>query len=57
MMKIVLKLDYKMYDYIIINELLKKAIYDFECIVNANLLKQKKQIEKIEKILESWEGK
>ncbi len=49
--------NYNLYDYIIVNEILNKAIYDFETIINANSLKRKKQESKLKKILNSWEGK
>ena len=49
--------NYNMYDYIIINEFLNKAIYDFETIINSNLLKVHKQKNKLKKILKSWEDK
>ena len=49
--------NYKIYDYIIINEILNKAISDFETIINANLLKTTKQEKNIKKILTTWEGK
>ena len=49
--------NFYQYDYIIVNKDLKKAIYDFETIINANCLKKEKMEESAIKILKSWEGK
>ena len=49
--------NFYQYDYIIVNKDLKKAIYDFETIINASFLKKEKMKDSVIKILKSWEGK
>ena len=46
--------EFRLYDYIIVNKNLKKAIYDFTTIINANFLKLEKMENFAEKILNTW---